>query len=122
MCVCWRLIWVRPRRGGGDEAAAQEMMHPLGVREAAGRRLAAPGSTNVSVMFIKLKAQAAASIRFVGERLFFFPDPVFCFMEQQETVISRVPADFRPVGGFERCVHSAPRWPLPSWKKSLDLK
>lgn len=38
---------VRPRRGGGEEAVAQEMMHPLSVREAAGRRLIAPGSTNV---------------------------------------------------------------------------
>lgn len=35
-----------PRRVG-EKAAAQEMMHPPGVKEAAGRRLIAPGSTNV---------------------------------------------------------------------------
>lgn len=35
------------QKGGGEEAVAQEMMHPLRVREAAGRRLIAPGSANV---------------------------------------------------------------------------
>ena len=51
VCVCMCVYvwggWSRSQKGGGEKAVAQEMMPPLGVKEAAGRRLIAPGSANV---------------------------------------------------------------------------
>lgn len=55
---------------------AQEMMHPLGVEEAAGKRLIAPGSTNVVYYVDQIKQSRPGLSSSLsdqsGERVVFF--------------------------------------------------
>lgn len=122
---------------------AQEMMHPLSVREAAGRRLIAPGSTNVLHYVYQIECsrprRGSAWIGFTKSkrRMLIFTTYVFglcvhtfcCLMEQQRPLINTVSAmpgrqaDWRPVGTFSCSPSSALALLTAIFQKSwLDLK